>query len=108
MEFFSEENMLEMQIYKELKTVIDPELNINIIDLGLIYNIKYNQGSGIEIEMTLSSKGCPMGDAIMQDIEATLNKRFPGKSPKIILVWEPSWSSDFITAEGRKALGISY
>lgn len=108
MELLSDANKIEIQIYNELKTVIDPELNINIVDLGLIYTIKYTVEGSIEIVMTLSSKGCPMGDVIMQDMEATLNKVFPGVSQKITLVWEPKWSSDFITLEGRKSLGISY
>ncbi len=108
MDFLSDNNKIEMQVYNELKTVIDPELNINIVDLGLIYNIHYCHEKGIEIEMTLSSKGCPMGDAIIQDMEGTLNKIFPEIKQAIKLVWEPKWSSDYITAEGRKALGISY
>ncbi len=107
MENFAEgANTTEMEVYNELKTVIDPEIGINIIDLGFVYKIEYNEEKGIQIEMTLSTKGCPMGDVILDSIQTVLDKRFPEKKLNIQLVWEPAWSSDFVTPEGRKVLGI--
>lgn len=94
-----------VEIYDTLKTVIDPELGINIIDLGLVYKIEYSEDKGIEIEVTLSTKGCPMADIIMDDIKSTLKDKFPDKKLDIQLVWEPVWTSDFMTPAGKKALG---
>jgi len=107
MEILSKENKIEVEVYDALKQVIDPELGINIIDMGLIYLIKYNEEKGIEIKMTLSSKGCPMGDMIMDDIDFTLNKTFPDYKHHIEIVWEPKWTPDFIKPAGRKALGMT-
>jgi metal-sulfur cluster biosynthetic enzyme len=107
MENFAEgANTTEMEVYNELKTVIDPEIGINIIDLGFVYKIEYNEEKGIQIEMTLSTKGCPMGDVILDSIQTILNKKFSGKKLNIQLIWEPAWSSDFVTPAGREALGI--
>lgn len=96
----------EMEIYDELKTVLDPEVGINIIDLGLVYKIQYSEERGIEIEITLSTKGCPMGDVIMDNIQSTLKEKFPNKKIDIKLVWEPAWSPDYVTPAGKKALNF--
>jgi len=105
-ELFSEANKIEMEVYALLKKVLDPELAVNIVDLGLIYKIQYSDESGIQVEMTLSSKGCPMGDVIMQDVEATLKNKYSDKTITITLVWEPGWNADFVTPEGKKLLGL--
>lgn len=98
------ENM-GVAIYDALKTVIDPELGINIIDLGLVYKIQYSDDIGIQIEVTLSTKGCPMADIIMDDIQTTLAGKFPEEKINIELVWEPTWTPDFMTPAGKFALG---
>jgi len=107
MEVFTEANKIETEVYDILKTVIDPELGINIIDLGLIYKIEYTDENGIQIELTFSSKGCPMGDVIMSSINESIGEKFPDKKLDLVLVWEPKWTSDFVTPAGRKALGMS-
>ncbi|MES2285642.1 MAG: metal-sulfur cluster assembly factor [Bacteroidota bacterium] len=94
----------EVEIYDALKTVIDPELGVNIIDLGLVYKIEYSEEKGIEINVTLSTKGCPMADVIMDDIQTTLTENFPGIKLNVQLVWEPTWTSDFITPAGKAEL----
>ncbi len=106
METFTDANKIEIQIYDALKDVIDPELGINIIDMGLIYKIEYNETEGIKLEMTFSSKGCPMGDTITNDITSTLNDAFPDIKLNIQTVWDPVWTSDFITPKGKELLGM--
>ncbi len=109
METFNEANKIEIETYDILKTVIDPELGINIIDLGLIYKIEYDNHNGtIKIEITLSTKGCPMGDVIMDNIHSKIGEKFPTLKLNLSLVWEPAWSPDLVTPAGRKALGMSY
>lgn len=105
MDLYSENDKQVIKIYDSLKQVIDPELNINIIDLGLIYSVKFNEETGINISMTLSSKGCPMGDIIMKNMEDVLSEDFPQSKNTIDLVWEPKWTSDFISPKGKKELG---
>lgn len=107
MENLSQANSVELEIYKALKTVIDPELAVNIVDLGLVYKIEYNEEEGIKIEVTLSTKDCPMGDVIMEDMQNTITTAFPGKKLDIALVWEPRWTPDRLTAEGKEVLGIT-
>lgn len=106
MEIYDDAGKIELKVYDRLKNVIDPELGINIIDMGLVYDIKYQKENGIYITMTLSSEGCPMGEMIMNDVSANLNEEFPEFEHKIELTWTPKWSSDFIKPNGKKLLGI--
>ncbi|MBL7890792.1 MAG: metal-sulfur cluster assembly factor [Bacteroidia bacterium] len=107
MELFSEANKIEIDIYHSLKDVIDPELGINIIDLGLVYDIHYSFEKGIVINLTLSSEGCPMGDVILDDIKAVLKEKFTFCDSQVNLIWEPKWHSGFITPAGKKALNLN-
>ncbi|MBI2271216.1 MAG: metal-sulfur cluster assembly factor [Bacteroidetes bacterium] len=107
METHNEANKTEKEIYETLRTVIDPELGINIIDLGLIYKIEYVRNKGIQIELTLSSKGCPMGDVIINNVDAAIRAKFPDTKLDIQLVWEPAWTTDRVTLEGKTALGYT-
>jgi metal-sulfur cluster biosynthetic enzyme len=106
MNFFTDKEKQEIEILQFLKEVIDPELEINIIDMGLVYKVNYDEKGKITIDLTLSTKNCPMGDVIINNIEACLNKHFPGFEIKINLVWEPQWSRDFLTPAGKKQLGM--
>ena len=105
MSFITEENRNELKIFEALKNVIDPELGINVIDMGLVYKIKFDFEKGILIEMTLSTKACPMGNIIREDVENTVRQIFPGIDVIFKLVWEPVWTPEFISPAGKKALG---
>ena len=94
----------EQQVLNLLKEVIDPELGINIIDLGLVYTIEARE-ENIAVEMTLTTKGCPMGGAIMEEVNQKLTNAFPHKQMAVTLVWDPLWSPDQITEEGMRMLG---
>jgi len=99
------ENITEMGVYESLKAVIDPELYVNIVDLGLVYGVKLTHDPlTANIDMTLTSKGCPMGEAIIQDVEQTLMRTYSGLTVKVELVWEPGWSMDMVSEEGQKEL----
>ncbi len=94
------------QIEALLKRVIDPELAVNIVDLGLVYGIRLDeQAERIALDMTLTSAGCPLGDVIIEEAYHLLQSHFPDFGVDINLVWEPAWSLDRLTAEGRAALG---
>lgn len=88
-----------------LKTVIDPEITVNIIDLGLVYEITLNEEEkSIKIVMTLSTRGCPLGDTILNNVELVLQANYTGYNIDLELVWEPMWSMEMITEEGRALL----
>ena len=95
----------EKEIAERLKTVIDPEVAVNIVDLGLIYEIDFNEEEkSIKVIMTLSTRGCPLGDTIMQNVEVVLEANYPGYKIDVELVWEPMWSPEMITEAGRIAI----
>ncbi len=95
----------ELEILEEIKLVIDPEVEINVVDLGLIYKIKHNEAEKeIDIDATLSARGCPVGDTILMQIETVVQEAFPGYTVNVELVWEPRWTPEMITAEGKAAL----
>jgi len=93
------------QVKMALRKVKDPELNLNIIDLGLVYEIAVD-GSDVQIDMTLTSPGCPAGPEIMGDVERTV-KAMPGVSNLTLnLVWQPFWSPDRIEPRVRNYMGL--
>lgn len=99
-------SFLRAEIIEVLRQVIDPELGINIIDMGLVYSVEPDlQRQQILVEMTLSSPYCPMGDSIMTAVRNSLDQGFTGFEGVVKLVWEPAWSYENITAEGRAQLG---
>lgn len=96
--------MEEQKIYELLKEIIDPELGVNIVDLGLVYKVFYKEGESIEIEMTLTSKGCPMGEAITNGVGMILQENYPNYRVKVYLTWEPKWTTEMISEEGMALL----
>lgn len=98
-------------LWEALKTVFDPEIPVNIVDLGLIYSLNVAEaeagnGYAVNVEMTLTAPGCGMGPAIAADAESRL-LGVPGvTSAKVELVWDPPWSQDMISEEGKMQLGM--
>jgi metal-sulfur cluster biosynthetic enzyme len=89
-----------------LKGVIDPELGINIVDLGLIYRAA-RVADGIEVVMTMTTPACPLGEMLLEEVKAVLRDRFPqAADPSVELVWDPPWSADRMSAEARRQLGV--
>ncbi len=106
MNLYTDKEKHEIEILHMLKEVIDPELEINIIDMGLVYKVNYDEKGQITIDLTLSTKNCPMGDVIINGVENCLQGHFPKFEIVTNMVWEPQWSRDFLTPNGRKELGI--
>lgn len=97
--------MTEEQIREILKKVIDPEIGINIVDLGLVYAVDINPEE-IYIQITMTSPACPLHGVITRDIDKTLRQAFPDLGPMTIeLVWEPPWSPEMISGAAKKQLG---
>lgn len=98
-------NDKEKEVFFLLKGVIDPELMVNIIDLGLVYDVIMNDSDkSIIVTMTLTSPGCPMGDAIMEDMRQLILNNYEGFSVNINLIWEPPWTLANISEAGNIAL----
>ena len=94
------------KIIKVLKTVPDPELNISVWDLGLIYEIKINSKGVVDIEMTLTSIGCPLFSLISEPIKEKLMKLKGVTKVNINLTFEPPWSTDKMSESAKLQLGI--
>ena len=91
-------------VYEVLKDCYDPEIPLNVVDLGLIYEVKAGTEE-VDVKMSVTSPACPSGAAIAEDIKTKLsNAGFP--NPKVQIVFEPAWSPQRISEAGRKALGI--
>lgn len=95
----------EQEILNEIKAVLDPEVALNIVDLGLIYNVIYNkENKSIIVDMTLSARGCPVGDTIIKNVETVVQDSYQDCSVQVNLVWEPRWTPALITEDGKAAL----
>ena len=94
----------EELVYEVLKECYDPEIPLNIVDLGLIYEVQAGPDA-INVKMSMTSAACPSGVVIAEDVKVKLaDAGFP--NPKVEIVWEPAWSPQRISEAGRKALGI--
>lgn len=100
----------EAQIWEVLKNCYDPEIPINIVDLGLIYDLFISEGSNgkykVEVKMTLTAQGCGMGPAIAADAKEKIESLPAVESANVSIVWDPVWSPMMISLEGRKTLGL--
>jgi len=92
-------------VYEALRDVYDPEIPINVVDLGLIYDVKV-EDSNVDIRMTLTFAGCGMGPYIAQQAEWRLAELDNIDDINVEMVFEPPWTPDMITEEGKKQLGL--
>ena len=94
------------EIRTALKDVYDPEIPVNVVDLGLIYNIEVDDDSHVHVEMTLTAAGCNMGPFIAQQAEWAVTEVEGVKDVEVNITFDPPWSPDNITEDGRKLLGL--
>ena len=98
---------LEQQIWDQLKTCYDPEIPVNIVELGLIYNLNIdNDSKNVEIKMTLTAPGCGMGPVIADEVDRKVNAVEGVESVKVELVWEPMWNRDMMSEAAQLELGM--
>lgn len=100
----------EQRVWKTLRTCFDPEIPVNIVDLGLVYDMQLrrlpNGNATVAVKMTLTAPGCGMGPAIAGDAQVKL-LNLPGvDDARVEIVWEPQWHHSMITPEGKKVLGL--
>jgi len=97
---------IEGKIVAALKTVYDPEIPVNVYDLGLIYEIDYTDEKEAKIEMTLTAPNCPMVDILMMDVENAVNALEEVEKTLINLVFEPQWDKSMLSEEAKLELGL--
>ena len=97
-------NDVEQELIKDLKNIHDPEIEINIYDLGLIYDIEPTENDGCDVTMTLTSAFCPVGDYLVDEVRQATEKHFKGPV-RITLTFEPQWSMANLSDEARLTLG---
>jgi metal-sulfur cluster biosynthetic enzyme len=93
-------------LFQQLRTVEDPEVHVNVVDLGLIYGIEEMSEGPIVVNMTLTSPSCPMGDFLIESVKQTIAVIHPDREILVNLVWDPPWNRDMITEVGKMELGI--
>ncbi len=100
----------EAAVWSALKTCFDPEIPVNIVDLGLVYDLSIERtatgGHLVEVKMTLTAPGCGMGPVIAEDARQKIAALPAVESAKVHIVWDPMWTPHMISEAGRKALGL--
>ena len=105
-EFNKEASLINKEeIIECIKTVMDPEIPVNLYDLGLIYSIK-NSNNNILIEMTLTNPNCPVAGEMPENVAKSIEQLYGLKSIEVKLVWEPSWSKHLMSEDAKLALDI--
>lgn len=92
------------EVLDALTGVIDPEIGVNIVDVGLVYRVEPSEDA-VEIDFTLTSPGCPLADVIVEDMKKHVTEKTGITEVKTNLVWNPPWSIDFMSEEARLELG---
>jgi metal-sulfur cluster biosynthetic enzyme/Fe-S cluster assembly iron-binding protein IscA len=97
----------EAQVRQALRGVIDPEIGINVVDLGLVYGVRVT-GRDVLVTMTMTTPACPLSEHIKAEVNGNIAASVPGvRSVGVEIVWEPRWTPDAISAEAKRALGWS-
>jgi FeS assembly SUF system protein len=97
---------IEGKIAEALKKVYDPEIPVNVYDLGLIYQIDYTEKKEAKIEMTLTAPNCPLVDVLLMDVENAVNALEEVEKTTINLVFEPQWDKSMLSEEAKLELGL--
>lgn len=98
---------IEERVVEVLRTVYDPEIPVNVYDLGLIYRIELNdEATRLQVDMTLTAPNCPAADFIMEDVRTKLETIQGLESVDVQLVFEPEWTKDMMSEEAKLDLGL--
>jgi FeS assembly SUF system protein len=97
---------IEQEVIATLQTIFDPEIPVNIYELGLIYSVGVSPGGGVEIKMTLTSPACPVAGSLPPEVEEKV-RQVPGVTEaRVEVVWDPMWNQDMMSEEARLQLGL--
>ncbi|HWQ91633.1 MAG TPA: metal-sulfur cluster assembly factor [Clostridia bacterium] len=98
-------SVTETIVLETLKQVIDPEIDCNIVDLGLVYGVKI-EGTKVTVQMTLTTPGCPMSDSIAWGVKGALLNLEEVEEAEVDVVWDPPWHPALMTQAGRERVGV--
>ena len=101
-----EKTLMEERIVDVLKTVYDPEIPVNIYDLGMIYKVDVKDDYTVDLDMTFTAPNCPAADFILEDVRTKLESVAGVKSANVNLVFEPAWDKDMMSEEAKLELGL--
>ena len=93
-------------VYSQLKKCMDPEIPVDIVDLGLVYGVKVQDNNNVDIKMTMTTRGCPLHDTLVNDVKRSVGKINGIGNINVEIVWEPKWTLDKMDPEARKRLGF--
>ena len=102
----NEKDILEQQIIMAIKTVEDPEIPVDIYELGLIYDIDIKSNKDVEITMTLTSPNCPVAESLPEEVRTKVENLQSVNICKVNIVFEPTWSVDYMSEEAKLELGM--
>ena len=97
---------LKDKVIAEIKKIYDPEIPVNIYDLGLIYDVKVNKENFVEIKMTLTSPNCPVAESLPREVEDSVKEIEDVKDTKLELVWEPPWDKSMMSEAAKLELNL--
>ncbi|MCW9025346.1 MAG: DUF59 domain-containing protein [Gammaproteobacteria bacterium] len=97
---------LQQKVIAAIRTVFDPEIHVNIYDLGLIYRVSISEEAIVDIDMTLTAPACPVAEILPQQVVTAVKSVEGVKDAKITLVWEPPWNQERISEAARLELGM--
>ena len=100
------DKVTQEEVYSALRKCMDPEIPVNVVDLGLIYDVKVNEENNIDIEMTMTTRGCPLHDTLVSDVKRYVGKINGVAGVNVSIVWDPPWSVDKIEPNVRDQLGF--
>ena len=102
----NEKNILEEQIIMAIKTVEDPEIPVDVYELGLIYDIDIKSNKDVEISMTLTSPNCPVAESLPEEVRTKVENLQPINKCKVNIVFEPTWNASYMSDEAKLELGM--
>lgn len=94
------------RVYSVLKKCMDPEIPVNIVDLGLIYGVNINESNDVDVEMTMTTRGCPLHDTLVSDVKRYIGKIDGVGNINVSIVWDPPWNMERIEPSVREKLGF--
>ena len=100
-----DKSLTKEEVIEVMKTVYDPEIPVNVVDLGLVYDVNVNEGD-VHVLMILTAPGCGMGPMIAQQAEFAISEVEGVDDVEVEMIFDPPWNPDMITEDGKKLLGI--
>jgi len=101
-----DKKILEDSIINVIKTIFDPEIPVNIYELGLIYDIRIDDDANVEVDMTLTSPNCPVAESLPQEVKTKIELIEGLKNVEVILLFDPPWDKDMMSEEAKFELGF--